>query len=244
MLRDEELRHNLEQVKERTKAACLRAGRPADAVTVLAVSKTKPESDIMALYNAEQRDFGENYIQELRSKAEHLPKDIRWHMIGHLQRNKVKYIAGYVYMIHSVDTEELARTIEKEAAKHDRVIPVLIEVNVAGEESKFGVSLQDAPQLAAYIATLPHLSLRGFMTSAPFVKNPEDDRPVFAALKQLSVDMNSGNTDNSSNMDTLSMGMSNDFDVAVEEGSTIVRVGTDIFGKREYPDRKPDGETK
>ena len=240
MVRDEELRHNLEQVKERTKSACLRAGRPADAVTILAVSKTKPESDIMALYNAGQRDFGENYIQELRSKAEHLPKDIRWHMIGHLQRNKVKYIAGYVYMIHSVDTEALARTIEKEAAKHDRVIPVLIEVNVAGEESKFGVSLEEAPQLAAFISTLPHLSLRGFMTSAPFVTK----FLLFSLVLLISIGTIAA-TDNTTEISINDkMGMSNDFEVAVEEGSTIVRVGTDIFGKREYPDQKPDGEAK
>lgn len=241
-MRKDELNENLRNVKERVAQAARRAGRNPGDVTVLAVSKTKPESDIMDLYASGQRDFGENYIQELREKADHLPKDIRWHMIGHLQRNKVKYIAEYISMIHSVDTKELAETIEKEAAKHDRIIPVLIEVNVAGEESKFGVSCEEAPALAAFIDALPHLMLRGFMTSAPLVDDPEKDRPVFRALRQLSVDTDLKKLNNS-DIDTLSMGMSNDFEVAVEEGSTIVRVGTDIFGKRNYPEKGANGES-
>lgn len=224
---------NLEKVKERIQKACARSGRNPEDVTLVAVSKTKPEEDIMELYRAGQRDFGENYIQELREKHDHLPKDIRWHMIGHLQRNKVKYIAEYVTLIHSVDSIELARTIEKEAVKHNRVIPVLIEVNVAGEESKFGVSLEEAPKLVEEISALPHVEVRGFMTSAPFVEDPEEDRPVFRSLHELSVDMNSKNHNNG-NVDVLSMGMTNDFEVAVEEGSTMVRVGTAIFGKRNY----------
>lgn len=224
---------NLEKVKERIQKACARSGRNPEDVTLVAVSKTKPEEDIMELYRAGQRDFGENYIQELREKHDHLPKDIRWHMIGHLQRNKVKYIAEYVTLIHSVDSMELAQTIEKEAVKHNRVIPVLIEVNVAGEESKFGVSLEEAPKLVEEISALPHVEVRGFMTSAPFVEDPEEDRPVFRSLHELSVDMNSKNHNNG-NVDVLSMGMTNDFEVAVEEGSTMVRVGTAIFGKRNY----------
>lgn len=197
------------------------------------MSKTKPEEDILELYQAGVRDFGENYIQELRQKQEDLPKDIRWHMIGHLQRNKVKYIAPYVTMIHSVDTIELAKTIEKEAAKNDRVIPILIEVNVAGEESKFGLAPEEVPGFVKEVSTLPHVEVKGLMTSAPFVENAEDDRPVFAQLRQLSVDIASENTDNSS-ISVLSMGMTNDYEVAVEEGSTMVRVGTAIFGKRDY----------
>ncbi len=224
---------NLDHVKERIQKACERSGRNSKDVTLVAVSKTKPEEDIMELYRAGQRDFGENYIQELRKKHDDLPKDIRWHMIGHLQRNKVKYIAEYVTLIHSVDSMELAETIEKEAVKHNRTIPVLIEVNVAQEESKFGVSLEEAPKLAEEISTLPHVEVRGFMTSAPFVENPEDDRSVFRSLHQLSVDMKTKNHNNV-NVDVLSMGMTNDFEVAVEEGSTMVRVGTAIFGKRNY----------
>ncbi len=227
------IKDNLAHVKERVKAACMRSGRNPDDVTILAVSKTKPAEDIMALYEAGQRDFGENYVQELREKHEKLPSDIRWHMIGHLQRNKVKYIADFIEMIHSVDSAALALTIEKEAAKHDRVIPVLIEVNVAGEESKYGVTPDEVPELARVIGDLPHVSLRGLMTSAPLVQNPEEDRAVFRKLAQLGVDMNLEN-DNNVKVDVLSMGMSNDFEVAVEEGSTCVRVGTVIFGARVY----------
>lgn len=222
-----------DEVKRRIAAACERVGRDPKEVTLVAVSKTKPEEDIMDLYRYGVRDFGENYIQELRTKHDDLPKDIRWHMIGHLQRNKVKYIADYVEMIHAVDTPELVETIEKEGTKHNRIIPVLIEVNVAGEESKFGVRPEDCEAFAATFAQYSHVSLQGLMTSAPFVENPEDNRSVFRELKQLTVDINNKNIDNV-DMRVLSMGMTNDFEVAVEEGSTMVRVGTAIFGARNY----------
>ena len=225
---------NLREVKEKIAEACRRSGRSAEDITLCAVSKTKPEEDILTLYNAGQRDFGENYIQELRQKHDDLPKDIRWHMIGHLQRNKVKYIAEYVSMIHSVDSIELARTIEKEAAKHGRIIPILIEVNIAGEDTKFGVSADEAEALIREISLLPHVQVRGLMTSAPFVEDPEEDRIHFRNLAHLSVDIANKNIDNVT-VDVLSMGMSNDYEVALEEGSTIVRVGTSIFGKRDYP---------
>ncbi len=224
----------IREVEQKIEAAAERSKRDPKEVTLIAVSKTKPEADIMELYEAGYRDFGENYIQELRTKHDHLPKDIRWHMIGHLQRNKVKYIAEYVTLIHSVDSFELAKTIEKEAVKHDRVIPVLIEVNVGEEDSKFGVSLEEAPSLVQRIdEELSHVAVRGFMTSAPYVEDPEEDRPVFRKLRQLSVDMNLKNYNNST-VNVLSMGMTNDYEVAVEEGSTMVRVGTAIFGKRSY----------
>ncbi len=225
---------NLQETQQNIERACERAGRNPDEVTLIAVSKTKPIEDIMELYQAGQRDFGENYIQELRQKHEALPKDIRWHMIGHLQRNKVKYIAEYVEMIHSVDSYALAETIEKEAVKHDRIIPILLEVNVAEEESKFGVSVEEAPLLFEKIrTTLPHVKVCGLMTSAPYVENPEEDRPIFRKLRQLSVDMNL-KTYNNGTVSMLSMGMTNDYEVAVEEGSTMVRVGTAIFGQRNY----------
>ncbi len=227
------LKENLREVKERIEEHCKLSGRNPDEVLLLAVSKTKPEEDIMALYEMGVRDFGENYVQELEKKREHLPDDIRWHMIGHLQKNKVKYIAGYVSMIHSVDSLLLAQVIEKEAAKHDRVIPVLIEVNVGEEDTKFGVSMEDAPKLAAEIKKMPHVELRGLMTSAPYVKDPEEDRPVFRKLRQLSVDMNLEN-DNNEKVVVLSMGMSNDYGIAIEEGSNCVRIGTDLFGARDY----------
>ena len=228
------LEDNLREVQRKIEEACRRSGRSAADVTLCAVSKTKPEEDILTLYNAGQRDFGENYIQELRRKHDALPKDIRWHMIGHLQRNKVKYIAEYVYMIHSVDSLELALTIEKEAAKHGRIIPVLIEVNIAGEDTKFGVTADETEALIREISLLPHVQVRGLMTSAPFVEDPEEDRIHFRNLSHLSVDIANKSIDNVT-VDVLSMGMSNDYEIALEEGSTIVRVGTSIFGKRDYP---------
>ena len=224
---------NLALVHRKIAEAAARSGRNGGDVTLVAVSKTKPEEDILALYRAGHRDFGENYIQELRTKHDDLPEDIRWHMIGHLQRNKVKYIAPYVYMIHSVDSLALAETIEKEAAKHDRVIPILIEVNVAGEDTKFGVAPEEAEALVRAISRLPHVEVRGFMTSAPYVEDPEEDRIFFKRLHHLSVDTAEKNIDNVK-VDVLSMGMSNDYEVAIEEGSTMVRVGTAIFGERDY----------
>lgn len=230
------LRENLKKVEENIEAACKRAGRDRSEVTLIAVSKTKPVEMLQTIYDLGIREFGENKVQEMCDKIEVLPKDIRWHMIGHLQRNKVKYIAEYVTMIHAVDTYELAQTIEKEAVKHSRRIPILIEVNVAEEDTKFGVSCEEAPELVKKIAeTLPHIIVSGLMTSAPFVQNPEDNRPVFRKLRQLSVDINNENTDNENvEMKTLSMGMTNDYIIAVEEGATLVRVGTAIFGARDY----------
>ena len=224
---------NLNKIQSQITSACLAAGREEKEVTLIAVSKTRPVSDIEELYRAGHRDFGENYVQELREKQQFLPEDIRWHMIGHLQKNKVKYIAAYISMIHSVDSEELARVIEKEAAKHNRIIPVLIEVNIAGEETKYGLSPEEVPPLLDLIETLPHVECRGFMTSAPPCENSEENRLYFRKMKELSVDMVLKNYNNG-RVDILSMGMSGDFDVAVEEGSTMVRVGTSIFGARNY----------
>ena len=227
------LSENIRSVEERITEACRRSGRRREDVQLIAVSKTKPVEMIREAYDAGARDFGENYVQEIRDKVPQLPSDIRWHMIGHLQRNKVKYIADKVVMIHSVDNVELAQTISKEALKKQVVIPVLIEVNVAQEETKIGVSLQDAEDLIRSISGLPGLHVSGLMTSAPPVADPEENRPVFAALRQLSVDIAAKNIDNVS-MNVLSMGMTNDFEVAVEEGATLVRVGTAIFGERNY----------
>ena len=229
-----QLKENLKNVQKIAGDACARSGRGAkDGVLVLAVSKTKPESDIMELYEAGQRDFGENYVQELQKKAEDLPKDIRWHMIGHLQRNKVRFIAPYVAMIHSVDSLRLAETIEKEAAKCGREIPVLIEINAGGEETKFGVGFEEAEALFYEIEKLPHVVPRGFMTSAPPVSDPEENREIFRRMKDFCVDINR-KKHNNEEVNVLSMGMSNDYAVAAEEGATIVRVGTSIFGARNY----------
>ena len=202
-------------------------------VTLIAVSKTKPVEMLKAAYDAGARDFGENKVQEIMDKYDKLPSDIRWHMIGHLQTNKVKYIADKVYMIHSVDSVKLAVEINKQALKVGRVIPILIEVNVAGEDSKFGVNPGECEELIREIHTLPGIAVKGLMAVPPFVEDAEDNRQYFQALKQLSVDIMQKNIDNVC-MDFLSMGMSGDYTVAIEEGANLVRVGTSIFGERNY----------
>ncbi|MFV0528108.1 MAG: YggS family pyridoxal phosphate-dependent enzyme [Lachnospiraceae bacterium] len=227
------LSENLQRVEEQVAQACLRAGRARDEVTLLAVSKTKPVEALQEIYNAGVRDFGENKVQEIRDKRPLLPEDIHWHMIGHLQRNKVKYIADSVTLIHSLDSLRLASSIDQEAAKANRIIPVLIEVNVAAEDSKFGLSPDDTVAFIESISELPHIKISGLMTIAPYVANPEDNRRIFHDLKKLSVDIIGKNINNIS-MDVLSMGMSGDYQVAIEEGATIVRVGTGIFGERDY----------
>ena len=227
------LTDNLTAVRRSIEDTCKNCGRSADDITLVAVSKTKPVSDIMELYEAGWRDFGENYVQELREKHDQLPPDIRWHMIGHLQRNKIKYIAPYVAMIHAVDSLSLAEAINKEAAKCSRIIPVMIEVNVGGEPTKYGVSPEEAPALAEAVMKLPNLAYRGLMTSAPFFDDPEKDRVFFRQLKELGVDIIRKNLNNEKDAG-LSMGMSNDYRIAIEEGATIVRVGTSIFGERHY----------
>lgn len=224
---------NLREVEERVAAACARAGRDRGEVTLVAVSKTKPVPMLQEIYDAGIRDFGENKVQEICAKLPVLPDDIRWHMIGHLQTNKVRQVVDKACMIHSVDSLKLAQVIEKEAAKRDLVIPVLLEVNVAEEESKFGARTEETAALIQEIAKLPHIHVRGLMTIAPFVDDPEENRPVFRRLKELSVDIAEKNINNVS-MCELSMGMTGDFEVAIEEGATFVRVGTAIFGARNY----------
>ncbi len=203
-------------------------------VSLIAVSKTKPVEMIKEAYGLGIRDFGENKVQELVQKYEELPKDIRWHMIGHLQRNKVKYIVDKVYLIHSVDSLRLAEEISKEAGKKGVCVNILIEVNIANEDSKFGIeNVDDCLELVMQIAQLPNIYVKGLMTVAPFTENAEENRVYFAKLRQLAVDITKKNIDNV-NIGILSMGMSGDFEVAIEEGATYVRVGTDIFGRRNY----------
>lgn len=227
------LAENLKEVEKRIQEACDRAGRSRDEVTLIAVSKTKPVSMLQEIYQEGVRDFGENKVQELTDKYETMEKDIHWHMIGHLQRNKVKYIVDKVKLIHSVDSIRLAETIEQEAAKKDVIVNILIEVNVAEEESKFGLKTDEVEELVRKVAEFPHIKVKGFMTIAPFVENPEENRNVFATLRKLSVDIAKKNIDNVS-IEILSMGMTNDYEVAIEEGATMVRVGTGIFGARNY----------
>lgn len=224
---------NLKKVEDNVDAACRKAGRSRDEVTLIAVSKTKPVEMLSTIYNQGIRDFGENKVQEMCDKIEQLPSDIRWHMIGHLQTNKVKYIVGHTTLIHSVDSLHLAKEIEKQAEKKDVTVDILVEVNIAEEESKFGIHKEETYELVRQIAALPHVHICGLMTIAPYVENPEDNRMYFRGIRQLSVDIAEQNIDNV-DMDVLSMGMTGDYMVAIEEGATIVRVGTGIFGERNY----------
>ena len=224
---------NLEQVRKNIQDACRSVGRDPEEVTLIAVSKTKPVELLQESYQAGARDFGENKVQEIMDKYPQLPSDIRWHMIGHLQRNKVKYIVDKAAMIHSVDSLRLAQTIEQEAAKHDVQVPILLEVNVAEEDSKFGLKMDEVLPLIEAIAEFPHIRVCGLMTIAPYVENAEENRMFFRQLKKLSVDIAAKNINNVS-MSVLSMGMTGDYQVAVQEGATMVRVGTGIFGERNY----------
>ncbi len=225
----ENYRH-IEGIKNDIAEKC---GRRGEDIRILPVSKKKTAEDIMELYNAGIKSFGENYVQELLEKKAVLPDDIEWEMIGHLQSNKVRMIAPFIHRIHSVDSLSLADKIDKEAAKCGRRIPVLIEVNAGGEETKFGVGPSDAVSFAMEIVKRPNIRLDGFMTSAPPVDDPSENRDVFAKMKQIMIDTNSKLTDNYK-VSVLSMGMSEDFEEAIRQGSTVIRVGTKIFGKRIY----------
>lgn len=227
------LKDQLQEVEKRIQAACDRAGRKREEVTLIAVSKTKPVETLQEAYDLGVRIFGENKVQELTAKYEALPKDIHWHMIGHLQTNKVKYIIDKAELIHSVDSLKLAETIEKEAAKHDLIADILVEVNVAEEESKFGMKMEEVIPFVEKVSAFPHVRVRGLMTIAPFVEDPEENRSIFADLHKLYIDIKKKNHDNDT-VSVLSMGMTNDYEVAIEEGATMVRVGTGIFGARNY----------
>lgn len=224
---------NLKNVQNRIIAAAQRSHRDPSEITLIAVSKTKPVDMVQEVYDAGIREFGENKVQEINLKYEALPKDIHWHMIGHLQRNKVKAVIDEACLIHSVDSIRLAEQISKDALAKGITVSVLLEVNIADEETKYGFKDEETETALIQIAKLPNIYVRGLMTSAPIVSNPEDNRQYFRALKQLCVDLKAKNIDNTS-MDFLSMGMTGDFEVAVEEGATHVRVGTAIFGERNY----------
>lgn len=227
------VKENLEKVHENIKKACEKAGRDPKEVTLISVSKTKPLPMLEEAYAAGSRDFGENKVQEIIDKYPQLASDIRWHMIGHLQRNKVKYIIDKTALIHSVDSLRLAQEISSQAGKRQLEIDILIEVNIAGEESKFGIPYEETVSLIEEISVLPHIHIIGLMTIAPFVTNPEDNRKYFRKIRELSVDIKQKNIDNVT-MSVLSMGMTGDYMVAIEEGATMVRVGTGIFGERNY----------
>lgn len=227
------IKSNLENVRNNIEAACSRSGRNLEDVNLIAVSKTKPIEDLREAYAEGCRDFGENKVQEIMDKYDQMPSDVRWHMIGHLQTNKVKYIVGKVYMIHSVDSVKLAEAISKEAVKKNVTVKILLEVNVAREDTKFGTTLDEAMELYDKAAALPNLQICGLMTIAPYTVDSETNRQYFVALRQLLVDIKNKNNHNEF-MINLSMGMTGDYEVAIEEGATFVRVGTGIFGERNY----------
>ena len=222
---------NYAEVKSRMEAACVRAGRDPKEVTLIAVSKTKPVSMLMEAYEAGARTFGENKVQEITEKFPQMPEDTKFHMIGHLQTNKVGQVIEKAVLIHSVDSVHLAEKIEKEAAKRNMVKEILLEVNVAEEDSKFGLKMEEVIPTLEIIKTFPHVCVKGLMTIAPFVEDAEENRKYFKELYQLYVDIKTKNIDNGT-MSVLSMGMTGDYEVAVEEGATMIRVGTGIFGSR------------
>lgn len=227
------IKDNIIEVKKIIEDSCVKSGRTDTDAALIAVSKTKPLELLKEAYDAGMRDFGENKVQELVDKYDKMPSDVRWHLIGHLQTNKVKYIVDKVYLIHSVDSVKLAKEISKEALKKNTEVNILLEVNVANEESKYGISSDELETVAKEISLLPAVHIKGLMTVAPYVENAEENRLVFRKLKELSVDITRKNIDNVC-MKILSMGMSGDYPVAVEEGATYVRVGTLIFGERIY----------
>lgn len=227
------LKNNLEEVNNIIKEHAVKVSRNPEDITLVAVSKTKPVEMLKEVYDLGVRDFGENYVQELVDKINQLPSDIRWHMIGHLQTNKIKYIIDKVYMIHSVDTLHLAQAISKEAVKRNLTVKILLEVNVADEESKFGLTKENFLENYKEMMNLPGIDILGLMTSAPYIENMEDNRQHFVQLRSLMTDLIDKGLYNKDNY-YLSMGMTGDYPVAVEEGATLVRVGTGIFGARNY----------
>ena len=227
------IRDNIMEVRRRIAAACERSGRDPEEVRLIAVSKTKPVSMIEEAVAAGQNIFGENRPQELRDKYALLPSSLQWHMIGHLQKNKIKYVVGRACMIHSIDSLDLAEAVNEQAAKSHVIMPVLVEVNAAGEESKFGVSPSECADLVKKIALLPSVHIKGLMTVAPYVAVSEENFEVFTQIMQLGVDITDKNIDNVC-MNVFSMGMSGDYETAIKCGATYVRVGTGIFGERNY----------
>ncbi|MEY8320426.1 YggS family pyridoxal phosphate-dependent enzyme [Lachnospiraceae bacterium 46-61] len=229
-----EIQQNIIDIEQRITAAAQRSGRKREDILLLAVSKTIDVSRIKQAVNCGLKELGENKVQEILEKYDAMGEDVCWHLIGHLQTNKVKYIINKVNMIHSVDSVKLAEEISKRAKQSNVIMDILVEVNIADEQSKFGISPKETLSFIKNIAFLDNIRIKGLMTVAPFVDNPEENRDCFRRMRQLLVDINAEKIDNV-NMSVLSMGMSNDFEVAIEEGATIVRVGTNIFGKRVYP---------
>ena len=227
------IKENLSEVRANIKAACERSNRNSSEVTLIAVSKTKPVEMIYEAIACGETEFGENKVQEMCDKIEVIKEPVHWHLIGHLQTNKVKYIVDKAYLIHSVDSYHLAQKIQDEAEKKNVDVDILVQVNVANEETKFGLATEETVDMVEKISKLSRVHIKGLMTIAPFVENPEENREIFRKIKQFSVDIKHKNIDNV-DMSVLSMGMTGDYEVAIEEGATHVRVGTGIFGERNY----------
>jgi len=222
---------NLRAVKERIAKAAARVGRDPEGITLVAVTKTMPVDRIRAAIEAGQRVFGENRVQEAQAKVQALDRTVEWHLIGHLQRNKVKYVCDLFQVIESVDSLPLAQDLDRRASQHGMVMPILIQVHVGDEDTKSGVPPAQALALVRAVASLPHLAIRGLMSVPPAVENPEEARPSFVQLRALAEEIDAAKIPGVA-MAELSMGMSHDFEVAIEEGATLVRVGTAIFGPR------------
>lgn len=227
------IKDNLKCVEENIRRTCERCGRKPEEVTLIAVSKTKPVSMIEEVMQCGVKDFGENKVQELSDKIEKIPEKLNWHLIGHLQRNKVKYIVDKVSLIHSVDSLRLAEQIDQEAKKKGVICNVLVQVNIAQEETKYGISKEAVSSVLQEMKKYKNILVKGLMTIAPFVEEAEENRKYFKEMYQLFIDMKKENADNI-RMEILSMGMTGDYQVAIEEGATMVRVGTGIFGERNY----------
>lgn len=230
-----EIKENLQQVQKRIEAAATRAGRDSDEIKLVAVTKTRGIEEIKEAVEAGIVDLGESRVQELRDKYDNISQKINWHMIGHLQRNKVKYIMRMerCNLIHSMDSMRLAKKINKRAGMADRVMNVLVQINVAGDENKFGLKPEETIQYLKDVSEFENLQVKGLMTMVPYVEDTEEVRPYFRQLKELFEEAKRAEIPNIE-MQELSMGITNDFEVAIEEGATIVRVGSAIFGPREY----------
>ena len=228
-----DIKSNLTEVEEKIVNACKKAGRDRNEVKLIAVSKTKPVEILQEAYDENIRYFGENKVQELSNKIPKLPSDIKWHFIGHLQRNKVKYIIGKVDLIHSVDSLRLAKQIDEDSKKNNLISNILIQVNVSNEPTKFGTSNDKVFELIKAVSELENIRVKGLMTIAPATNNPEECRVYFKKLKELSMEIEKLNLTNVE-MKELSMGMTGDYEIAIEEGATLIRVGTGIFGERVY----------
>ncbi|HEY6172414.1 MAG TPA: YggS family pyridoxal phosphate-dependent enzyme [Candidatus Kapabacteria bacterium] len=227
-----ELREQLYRLEEEIENACMSGGRTRSDIKLLAISKTHSSDVVEEAFSLGLRDFGENRVQELIKKRDLLSTSIKWHLVGHLQSNKAKYIAPFIHLVHSIDSLETAIELSNRAVQNDRAIDVLIEVNIAKEPSKHGVMAHEAERLLeGILRDAPNLHPKGLMTVAPFEDSPEHTRPYFRALRKLRDDL--AKKHNHLTFRELSMGMTNDFDVAIEEGATIIRIGSGLFGERE-----------